>query len=236
MKPVSMARQVGPIYLTRTIDGVIFYKMDGKYYVRMAPCFPDIRRSPRFAGTMQSARRMGRASKIGAYLYAALRADHKHFGMYRVLVGEAAMLLKTGMEDQEVLERVQLQGWTLLVQSGQIAAAVYGFLPDYFRRLWMLAAYEEEAREMLKAGMGFDEVFQHMWDVYASEFIPGYREEADFEGTEDDIPEMDEYVMPRAQRVRDILPQRSVVALPVWPVRPRRRTRVMKRRFEELRE
>jgi hypothetical protein len=180
---------------------------------------------------------MGRASKIGAYLYAALRADHKHFGMYRVLVGEAALLLKTGLEDQEVLERVQLEAWTLLAQSGQIAAAVYGFLPDYFRRLWMLAAYEEEAREMLKAGKGFDEVFQQMWDVYASEFMPGYREEADFEDTEDDdIPEMDEYVMPKAKQVRGILPQRSVVALPVWPARPRRRTSVVKRCYEQLRE
>jgi len=216
-----MARQVGPIYLTRTIDGVIFYKMDGKYYVRMAPCFPDIRKSPRFAGTMQSARRMGRASKIGAYLYGTLRVDHRHFGMYRVLVGEAALLLKTGMDDHEVLERVQLQGWKLLVQSGRIAAAVYGFLPDRFRRLWMLVAFEEEAREMLKAGKEFDEVFQQMWDVYASEFMPGYREEADFEDTEDDIPEMAECV---------------IVKLPVWPVRRQRRTRVMKRCYEELRE
>ena len=231
-----MARQVGPIYLIRTIDGVIFYKMDGKYYVRMAPCFPDIRRSPRFAGTMQSARRMGRASKIGAYLYAALRADHKHFRMYRVLVGEAALLLKTGMEDQEVLERVQLQGWRLLAQSGQIAAAVYGFLPDYFRRLWMLAAYEEEAREMLKAGKGFDEVFQKLWDVYASEFMPGYREEADFEHMDGDIPEMIEFELFKTQPVLNILPRRSFVALPVWPARPRIRTKVMKRCYEQLRE
>ncbi|HSC38532.1 MAG TPA: hypothetical protein VLD19_11685 [Chitinophagaceae bacterium] len=232
-----MARQVGPIYLTRTIDGVIFYKMAGKYYVRMAPCFPDIRRSPRFAGTMQSARRMGRASKIGAYLYAALRIDHKHFGMYRVLVGEAAMLLKTGLEDQEVLERVRLQGWKLLAQSGQIAAAVYGFLPDYFRRLWMLAAYEEEAREMLKAGKGFDEVFRQMWDVYASEFMPGYREEADFEyADDDDLPEMAEFEPFKTQLVLDVLPLRSIVALRGWPERPRRRTRVMKRCYEELRE
>src|SRR5262245_38904701 len=117
-----MAKQVGPIFLVRTIGNIIFYKMNGEYYARMKPTFPDIRKSRRFRGTMRSAKRMGRASKIGAALYKVLPEGLKHFDQYRVLTGKAFHLLKAGQTDEQALQ--QLWDWQKdLVERGCAIAA-----------------------------------------------------------------------------------------------------------------
>ncbi len=175
-----MAKQVGPIYLERTIDNLIFYKMDGEYYVRMVPSFPDIKRSPRFRGTMRSARRMGRASKIGAALYAALPEGLKQFDKYRALTGEAFHLLKQGRTDEEALEILWLRQKDLIERGCAIASAVYEGLGISFRQPWMLWAFAEEAIEMIKAGKTDKEVLAVLWKTYAAEFETGYSEEAAF--------------------------------------------------------
>ena len=173
-----MAKQVGPIFLERTIDNIIFYKMDGKYYVRMVPGFPDIRRSPRFRGTMRSARRMGRASKIGAALYAELPGGLKQFSQYRVLTGAAFHLLKAGKTEEEALALLWARQKDLVERGCAIAATVYEGLGVGFRREWMLWAFAEEAMAMLEAGKPDEAVLAVMWKVYASEFEVGYREES----------------------------------------------------------
>jgi len=175
-----MAKQVGPIFLERTIGNIIFYKMDGNYYVRMKPSFPDIKRSPRFRGTMQSARRMGRASKIGAALYAALPEGLKQFDKYKALTGEAFRLLKWGKTDAEALEIIWLQQKDLVERGCAIAATVYDGLGASFRQLWMLWAFAEEAMEMIKAGKTDEDVLAVLWKTYAAEFETGYREEDTF--------------------------------------------------------
>jgi len=175
-----MAKQVGPIFLERTIDGVIFYKMDGKYYVRMAPSFPDIRRSPRFAGTMRSARRMGRASRIGAVLYAALPGGLKQFSQYKVLTGTAFHLLKAGKTEEEALELLWARQKDLVERGCAIAATVYEGLAVHFRREWMLWAFAEEAMAMIEEGKPDEAVLAVLWKLYASEFEAGYKEESVF--------------------------------------------------------
>jgi len=52
---------------------------------------------------MQSARRMGRASRVAAALYAELPGGLKQFSQYRVLTGAAFLLLKTGKTEEEAL-------------------------------------------------------------------------------------------------------------------------------------
>jgi len=175
-----MAKQVGPIFLERTIDNLIFYKMDGKYYVRMVPSFPDIRRSPRFRGTMRSAWRMGRASRIGAALYAALPGGLKQFSQYRVLTGAAFHLLKAGKTDEEALSLLWARQKDLVERGCAIAATVYEGLAVHFRREWMLWAFAEEAMAMLEEGKPDEAVLAVLWKLYASEFEAGYREEGVF--------------------------------------------------------
>ncbi len=175
-----MAKQAGPIYLERTIDDLIFYKMDGQYYVRMKPSLPDIRRSPRFRGTMRSARRMGRASKISAALYAALPEGLKQFGQYRVLTGEAFHLLKAGKTAEEALALLWVRQKDLVERGCAIAAMVYDGLGMAFRREWMLWAFAEEAMQLLKAGKRDEEALALLLQCYATEFADGYREETAF--------------------------------------------------------
>ena len=184
-----MAKQVGPIFLERTIDGVIFYKMDGKYYVRMAPSFPDIRRSPRFAGTMRSARRMGRASGIGAVLYAALPGGLKQFSQYKVLTGAAFHLLKAGKTEEEALALLWARQKDLVERGCAIAATVYDGLGVHFRREWMLWAFAEEAMAMLEEGKPDEAVLAVLWKCYAREFEAGDREEGGFIH---ELPEVEE--------------------------------------------
>ena len=202
-----MAKQAGPIFLERTIDNLIFYKMDGKYYVRLAPVFPDIKRSPRFRGTMRSARRMGRASKIGAALYAALPRGLKQFNRYRELTGKAFYLLKAGKADAEALELL----WTRqkeLVESGTaIAATVYEGLEAGFRREWMLWAFAEEAMAMIEAGKADEAVLAVLWKLYASEFEGGYKEEGSFLH---ELPLVEEKAI---RRKRDIALRNRMVVL-----------------------
>jgi len=175
-----MAKQVGPIFLERTIDNIIFYKMDGKYYVRMVPSFPDIRRSPRFRGTIRSARRMGRASRIGAALYAELPGGLKQFSQYRVLTGAAFHLLKAGKTEEEALALLWARQKDLVERGCAIAATVYEGLAVDFRREWMLWAFAEEAMAMIEEGKPDEAVLAVMWKLYASEFEVGYREEGVF--------------------------------------------------------
>lgn len=98
-----MGKQVGPIYLERTIDDVCFYKMNGEYYVRMKSSLTgkQVKTGKRFVRTMQSAGRMARGSKIAAGIYKALPVEIKEFSLYRALVGEAVLLLKAGKTDEE---------------------------------------------------------------------------------------------------------------------------------------
>jgi len=175
-----MAKQAGPLFLERTIDNLIFYKMDGQYYVRMKPSFPNIRRSPRFRGTMQSARRMGRASRIGSVLYAALPKGLKQFNKYRALTGEAFYLLKAGKTDAEALAVLLARQKDLVERGCAIAAMVYDGLAEHFRREWMLWAYAEEAMVMVTEGKPDEAVQAVLWKLYACEFDVGYKEEISF--------------------------------------------------------
>ncbi len=172
-----MAKQAGPFFLERTIDDVIFYKMDGRYYVRLKPCLPDIRRSPRFRRTMVSAKRMGRASKIASALYAALPKGLKRFDRYRALTGAAFYLLREGKTDKEALALLWARQQDCVESGCAIAAAIYDGLRLSFRQEWMLWAFAEEAMVMLKEGKREAEVLETLRAVYAAEFDRGYREE-----------------------------------------------------------
>jgi hypothetical protein len=171
-----MAKQVGPIFLERTIHNLCFYKMDGEYYVRMKPSFPNIKKSPRFRGTMQSARRMGRASRIGAALYASLPAELKQFKRYRTMTGEAFHLLKRNHTDEEALELLRVRHESLVNRAHAIASAIYEALGVSFRQPWMFWAFAQEALDTMAEGKEDTEIFALMWKCYAAEFDADYDE------------------------------------------------------------
>lgn len=66
-----MAKQIGLLKITGTIDGICFYRMDGVYYAREKSSLSAerVKHDPAFAETMRSAKRMGSASGIASVLY-----------------------------------------------------------------------------------------------------------------------------------------------------------------------
>ena len=102
-KNLSMGIQVGPVFLERTIDDVCFYKRGEKYFVRAKSSLSrkQVLFGKRFRRTMESAGRLARGSRIASAIYGALPEGIKAYSMYRVIVGEAARLIKAGNTDEE---------------------------------------------------------------------------------------------------------------------------------------
>ena len=70
-----MARQIGDIKITATIDGVSYYKSEGEYFVRMkgGPSKKQILHSPRFARSRENYHEFGACSQAGAFLRKQLK-------------------------------------------------------------------------------------------------------------------------------------------------------------------
>lgn len=104
-----MAKQVGKIKIgSRRLGRLVFYKMGEEYYVRTKSSLTGkrVKKDPKFQGTMRSAGRLARASKIGSTVYKALPANFKQFFMYRSFTGEAVKMLKLGMSEEEILQKL----------------------------------------------------------------------------------------------------------------------------------
>jgi hypothetical protein len=102
-----MARQAGKIKIEgRTFGRLVFYKMNGGYYARTKSSLTGkrVKKDPRFQSTMRSAGFLGRASKLGSAIYKALPKEKRQFWMYRAFTGEAMMMIKQGMMEEEIKE------------------------------------------------------------------------------------------------------------------------------------
>jgi hypothetical protein len=104
-----MGKQCGPYFITGTYCNICFYRMEGKYYVRMKSSLTGkrVKKDPAFACTMQYAQLLGRASKIASRLYRALPKETREFSQYRALTGKAMQLLKEGLTDAAALALLQ---------------------------------------------------------------------------------------------------------------------------------
>lgn len=104
-----MAKQVGNIKIgSQRIGRLVFYKMGNEYYVRTKSSLTGkrVKKDPKFRRSMKSAGRLARASKIASAVYKALPANFRIFSLYRSFTGEAIMMLKQGMKEEEVLVKL----------------------------------------------------------------------------------------------------------------------------------
>lgn len=100
-----MAKQLGNIRFERkVIDDLVFYKMDGQYYVRVKSSLTGkrVKTKPEFRKTKYYAGLLGRASKIGSLIYKSLPERWRQFWMYQAFTGEAMIMLKEGKVEDEV--------------------------------------------------------------------------------------------------------------------------------------
>ena len=104
-----MSKQRGPVYFTGTVDGICYYKLNGKYYARRKSTLSRkrVRRDPAFARTRRNAALLGQASRIAAGVYRLLPRAQKKLDLYRAMTGKAMELLKQGADEAAVKERLE---------------------------------------------------------------------------------------------------------------------------------
>lgn len=76
---VYMAKQIGILRITGTIEGICFYRIGDKYYAREKSSLTGerVKSDPAFSETMRSAKLFGSASKIASVLYPQLVPGHE---------------------------------------------------------------------------------------------------------------------------------------------------------------
>lgn len=106
-----MAKQVGIMKITGTIDDITFYKMGGIYYARMKSCLTGKRfwKDKAFEGSRKSALALGQASRLASKLYKTFTIEVKSRSLFCKLTGEIKLLIKTGHTEEEITS------WFLLV-------------------------------------------------------------------------------------------------------------------------
>ena len=103
-----MAKQVGPLYVTGTIDGIVFYKLGDQYYMRSKGDYKSgkqMRKDRRYTRTLEQADRFGVAAKLvrSVYYRHLPRAVRRH-GLYGKLTGMVNQWLYRGKSKEEAKE------------------------------------------------------------------------------------------------------------------------------------
>jgi hypothetical protein len=103
-----MARQAGDIMMTGTIDGLCFYKMCGRYYVRMKSSLSGKRfwRDQVFEGSRKSCSRFGRANQIASAVFKLVEKNRITNRLFPFLRTRAIALIKEGRGEEEVVEQL----------------------------------------------------------------------------------------------------------------------------------
>ncbi|ANE49235.1 hypothetical protein [Flavisolibacter tropicus] len=103
-----MAKQVGPVFITGTIDGIIFYKLGDTYYLRSKGDYKSakmMRKDPRLQRTMANAERFGVAAKmVKRVYYRQLPGTVRKPGLFARLTGMVNKWLYQGKTKEEAQE------------------------------------------------------------------------------------------------------------------------------------
>lgn len=104
-----MSKQCGPVYITGTVKGICYYRMNGKYYARRKSTLSRkrVKRDKAFALTRKYAELLGEASAIAARVYRLLPKAQKKLDLYRAMTGQAMAMLKQGASGAAVKERLE---------------------------------------------------------------------------------------------------------------------------------
>lgn len=98
-KNYTMAKQVGPIKFTGTIDDVTFYEMNGKFYARKKSSLTreKVKHHASFALTRMYNNIMADASSIASALYRMIPKPQRKHAFFLLLTSKAHGLLKQGL-------------------------------------------------------------------------------------------------------------------------------------------
>ncbi|HEV7332242.1 MAG TPA: hypothetical protein VGN63_14490 [Flavisolibacter sp.] len=99
-----MAKQTGPVKLTGTIDGLCFYKMEGRYYVRRKSSLSTKRyqKDAAFSGSRRSSSRFGEGNRLASKVYQLIAEEKRVYSLFCFLKNRSILLLKEGNSLVEV--------------------------------------------------------------------------------------------------------------------------------------
>jgi hypothetical protein len=99
-----MGKQTSDKIVTGTIDDLVFYKMDGKGYVRTKSSLTgkQFKTQQRFANSRKSAARFKTANILASKVYRSMPADKRKYAFFCLLKTTAIRLLKTDAPAHEV--------------------------------------------------------------------------------------------------------------------------------------
>jgi hypothetical protein len=104
-----MARQIGPIKITGTIDDVTFYKMHGVYYARRKSSLTakKVKTHPHFALTRMYAKWLGEASEMASQVYRTLPKEERRYEAFCRMKKLAHKRVKEGVEREVILRELE---------------------------------------------------------------------------------------------------------------------------------
>jgi hypothetical protein len=102
-----MARQAGPLFITGTIDDLVFYKLGEHYYVRQkGERTPGVKKRLKhdkgYALLQLKQREFGQASELVKTMYYTLPLDVRKQGLFGTLTGKAVRWLRQGKTEEEI--------------------------------------------------------------------------------------------------------------------------------------
>ncbi|ANE49952.1 hypothetical protein [Flavisolibacter tropicus] len=113
-----MAKQVGPVFITGTIDGIIFYKLGDTYYLRSKGDYKSakrMRKDPGLKRTMANADRFGVAARmVKRVYYRQLPGTVRKPGLFARLTGMVNKWLYQGKTKEEAQELLLAHCQTLV--------------------------------------------------------------------------------------------------------------------------
>src|SRR6476620_10077844 len=102
-----MARQAGPLFITGTIDDMVFYKMGDKYYMRLKGEPTPITKKrmsqdEHYPLLCLRKREFKAASKMVRKWYYTLPKEVRKLGLFGKLTGKAVRMLRKGVAEEEI--------------------------------------------------------------------------------------------------------------------------------------
>ncbi len=149
-----MARQIGPIKITGTIDGITFYRMDGVYYARMKSSLTakKVKTHPNFALTRMYANWLGEASKIASEAYRSLPKEERKYELFCELKKLAHKRVKEGVEREVILK--ELKEYLIQLRLSMDVSTSFAPLCGASRSLRFSSLTAKNAREAQRSAKG----------------------------------------------------------------------------------
>jgi hypothetical protein len=103
-----MAKQAGDYFIEGTVDDLTYYKMEGKYYVKMKSSLTGKKfwKNKTFERSRESCKRFSEGNRLASQLYRMIKKEKRQYKLFCFLKKRSIMLLKEGeslIEVEEIL-------------------------------------------------------------------------------------------------------------------------------------